>query len=141
MSLRARTTGLRSRRRGDRSAIIELTPLIDIVFQLLIFFLLTATFQNNPAFQVKLPKAKNQQITQEPKSVVVTISADGVMEVDGKTIDIRELELRLCAAAQADESTGVSIRADAATQHQYTVSVMDVAKACGLEKMAILHGK
>jgi len=140
VSLRGRAGGLRAHRRTN-GASVDLTPLIDIVFQLLIFFLLTATFQNNPAFNVKLPKAKNREVTQEPKAVVVALTAEGQIEVEGKQVDARELELRLCAAAQADASTGVSIKADRATQHQFVVEVMDIAKTCGLERLAILHGK
>jgi len=140
VSLRGRTGGLRARRR-DQSSGVDLTPLIDIVFQLLIFFLLTATFQNNPAFNVKLPKAKNRDVSQEPKAVVVTLSSGGELEVDGNQVDARELELRLCAAAKADATTGVNIKADQATQHQFVVQVMDIAKTCGLERLAILHGK
>lgn len=120
---------------------MELTPLIDIVFQLLIFFLLTATFQNNPSFRVKLPKAKNRDVTQEPKAVVVTLSANGEVEVDGKRVDPRELQMRLCTAAENDATTGVNIKADQATQHQHVVQVMDVAKECGLERLGILHGR
>jgi len=133
-SRRART------RRGRGQANIDLTPLIDVVFQLLIFFLLTATFQNNPSFKVKLPKAKNQDVTREPKAVVVNIGSSGEIEIEGKRVDDRELELRLCAAAQEDTSTGVNIRADESTPHQFVVKVMDVAKVCGLEKLGILHG-
>lgn len=139
MSLRGRGRGLRRSRR-DRSVLVDLTPLIDIVFQLLIFFLLTATFQNNPAFNVKLPKAKNREQVEEPKAVVVNLDSTGRYEVDGKVVDARELELRLCAAAQADAATGVNIKADQATQHQFVVQVMDIAKSCGLERLAILHG-
>ncbi len=133
--------GLRPHRRGGRQAMIELTPLIDIVFQLLIFFLLTATFQNNPSFRVKLPKAKNQDVSQEPNVVVVSLSADGRYEVDGKQVDLRELEIRLCAAAQDPATTGVNIKADEATQHLHVVRVMDLAKTCGLERLGILHGR
>lgn len=140
MSLRGRVGGIRSRRRTG-GATVDLTPLIDIVFQLLIFFLLTATFQNNPAFNVKLPKAKNREVTEEPKAVVVVLTAEGQFEIENKPVDLRELEMRLCAAAQADSETGLSIKADRATQHQYVVQVMDVAKGCGLERLAILHGK
>ncbi|MCA9654191.1 MAG: biopolymer transporter ExbD [Myxococcales bacterium] len=120
---------------------VELTPLIDIVFQLLIFFLLTTTFQNNPSFKVKLPKANNTDVRQEPKAVTVTVSADGKLEIDGKVVDDAELEARLCNAANADSTTSVNIRADAATEHQYVVKVMDVAKSCGLERLGILHGR
>ncbi len=127
------------RRRGEVS--IDLTPLIDVVFQLLIFFVLTSTFQNNPSFRVKLPKAKNREVTQQPKALVVTIARDGSIELDGKAVDARELELRMCAAAQSDETTGVNIRADEATEHQHVVRVMDAARTCGLDKLGILHGR
>ncbi len=141
MSFSSRSTGLRARRRGSRQAVVELTPLIDIVFQLLIFFLLTTTFQNNPSFRVKLPKANNSDVRQEPKAVVVTVGANGTLEVDGKQVDEGELESRLCNAANGDSTTGVNIRADAATQHQHVVKIMDVAKGCGLERLGILHGR
>ncbi len=140
MSLRARGAGLRSMRRR-RETVVDLTPLIDIVFQLLIFFLLTATFQNTPSFKVKLPKAKNTDVTQEPKAVVVTLTAQGSYEIEGNVVDSRELELRLCAAAQGEGSTGVSIKADESTPHKYVVEVMGLAKTCGLEKLNILHGR
>lgn len=141
MSLRGRAAGLRVHRRRGNQAVVELTPLIDIVFQLLIFFLLTATFQDNPAFKVKLPTAKNKDTSQEPKSVVVGVSASGEFEIDGNVIDQAELEKRLCLAAQKDSSAAVNIKADQATQHQYVVRVMDIAKTCGLERLGILHGR
>jgi biopolymer transport protein ExbD len=131
--------GVRGRRvRGQ--AQIDLTPLIDVVFQLLIFFVLTATFQNNPSFKVKLPKAKNTDVSQQPKAVMVSIGSDGEVEIDNKRVDDRELQMRLCAAFQTDNDTGVNIRADEATAHQHVVKVMDIAKTCGLEKLGILHG-
>lgn len=141
MSISARTSGLRARRRARGQAMVELTPLIDIVFQLLIFFLLTTTFQNNPSFKVKLPKANNSDVKQEPKSVVVSIGSDGKIEIDGQLIDDSELERRLCNAANSDSSTGVNIRADAKAEHQNVVKVMDKAKGCGLERLGILHGR
>lgn len=131
--------GARGRRvRGQ--AQIDLTPLIDVVFQLLIFFVLTATFQNNPSFKVKLPKAKNTDVSQQPKAVMVSIGSDGQVEIDSKRVDDRELQMRLCAAFETDPTTGVNIRADEATAHQHVVKVMDIAKTCGLEKLGILHG-
>jgi len=132
-------SGSRGRRvRGQAN--IDLTPLIDVVFQLLIFFVLTATFQNNPSFKVKLPKAKNTDVSQQPKAVMVSIGTDGEVEIDNKRVDDRELQMRLCAAFETDKDTGVNIRADEATAHQHVVKVMDIAKTCGLEKLGILHG-
>jgi biopolymer transport protein ExbD len=133
--------GLRHQRRGV-GAVVDLTPLIDITFQLLIFFLLTATVQQaNPSFKVKLPKAKNQDVSQDTKALVVHINAEGEYQVDGNVVDPRELEMRMCTAAQAGNSAGVNIKADEATSHKYVVKVMDLAKVCGLEKLGILHGR
>jgi biopolymer transport protein ExbD len=141
MSITDRATGLRARRRNRGQALVDLTPLIDVVFQLLIFFLLTTTFENNPSFRVKLPKANNADVKQEPKAVVVTVTASGSIEIDGKVVDDAELEARLCNAANSGDSTGVNIRADAATEHQHVVKVMDKAKTCGLERLGILSGR
>ncbi len=145
MSFRGRGSGgggMRPHRRGGRQgAAVELTPLIDITFQLLIFFLLTATFQSNPSFRVKLPKAKNDDVTQETKALTVSISSDGRFELDRKEVDPRELELRLCRSAQDESVSGVNIRADEETSHRDVVIVMDLAKRCGLERLGILHGR
>jgi len=141
VSITDRAKGLRARRRNSGGVLIDLTPLIDVVFQLLIFFILTTTFENNPSFRVKLPKANNADVKQEPKAVVVTVTAEGRIEVDGKAVDDTELQARLCNAANSDDSTGVNIRADAATEHQHVVKVMDMAKGCGLERLGILHGR
>ena len=82
MSITDRAKGLRARRRNQGGVLIDLTPLIDVVFQLLIFFILTTTFENNPAFRVKLPKANNADVKQEPKAVVVTVTSDGKITDD-----------------------------------------------------------
>ncbi len=139
--LTRRAVGLHGRgRRRAASLFIDLTPLIDVTFQLLIFFLLTATFQTNPSFKVKLPKAKNQDVTEEQKAMVVVIGAEGQMEVDHKVVDVRELELRICAAAQTGNQA-VNIKADENTDHKHVVQVFDLAKTCGIEKLGILHGR
>ena len=74
-------SGLRGRGRAADGAIVDLTPLIDVTFQLLIFFLLTATFNNDAAFKVKLPKASANDPATEVKAIVVEISEDGRFEV------------------------------------------------------------
>ena len=87
MSLRDRGTNLRSRRR-NQGAIVELTPLIDITFQLLIFFLLTATFQEDSSIDVDLARAKNQDKASRdvqakhgkpvPQAITRTVTAGGI---------------------------------------------------------------
>lgn len=132
--------GLRNRKRSlIDGAAVDLTPLIDVTFQLLIFFLLTATFNNDAAFKVKLPKATANDPATETKAIVVEISEDGRFEVDKKVVDEAELQTRLCMAAKEIGASTVNIKADQNTKHEKVVQAMDVAKACGIEKLGILH--
>ena len=132
--------GLRGRGKNIiDSAAVDLTPLIDVTFQLLIFFLLTATFNTDAAFKVKLPKASASEPATESKSIVVEISEDGRFEIDRKIVDESQLQTRLCMAAKEAQITTVNIKADQNTKHEKVVQAMDVAKACGIEKLGILH--
>jgi biopolymer transport protein ExbD len=132
--------GLRGRGKNIiDSAAVDLTPLIDVTFQLLIFFLLTATFNTDAAFKVKLPKASASEPATESKSIVVEISEDGRFEIDRKIVDESELQTRLCMAAKEAQITTVNIKADQNTKHEKVVQAMDVAKACGIERLGILH--
>ena len=131
--------GLRKRGAVVDGMTIDLTPLIDVTFQLLIFFLLTATFNNDAAFKVKLPKATSNEPAVEQKAIVVEISEDGRFEIDKKVVDEVELQTRLCMAAKESQISTVNIKADQNTKHEKVVQAMDVAKACGIEKLGILH--
>lgn len=133
-------SGLRGRGRGAADgAVVDLTPLIDVTFQLLIFFLLTSTFSNDAAFKVKLPKATANNPATEVKAIVVQISEDGRFELDGKAVDESELKTRLCMAAKESQASTVNIKADQSTKLEKVVQAMDVAKACGIETLGILH--
>lgn len=126
-------------RKRPGGALVDLTPLIDVTFQLLIFFLLTATFNTDAAFKVKLPKASSNEPATESKALVVEISEDGRFEVDHVLVDDRELQMRLCNAAKERQVSTVNIKADENTRHEKVVQAMDVAKTCGIEKLGILH--
>lgn len=140
MNFRGRSAGgLRKRGGTVEGMTIDLTPLIDVTFQLLIFFMLTATFNNDAAFKVKLPKATSNEPAVEQKAVVVEISEDGRFEVDKKVVDEAELKTRLCMAAKEAQVSTVNIKADQNTKHEKVVQTMDIAKTCGIEKLGILH--
>ena len=139
MSLQGRDGGhLRHRRRRNAGAIVELTPLIDITFQLLIFFLLTATFQESSSLDVDLARAKNQQKSKKSEAVVLSISERGAFEVDKILVDPGALESYLCAQAEEGKQS-LHIRADKNSRHEDLVFAMDLAKACGFASLGILH--
>ncbi|MFV8752489.1 ExbD/TolR family protein [Nannocystaceae bacterium ST9] len=128
---------LRHRRRRTEN-LIDLTPVIDITFQLLIFFLLTATFQEDSSIDVDLARAKNQQKAQKQEAVVVSITKDGGFEVGGQMVEPSEMEARLCLEVRQGKDT-LHVRADKDSKHEELVRAMDLAKACGFEKLGILH--
>lgn len=126
------------RRRRSSANLIDLTPLIDITFQLLIFFLLTATFQESSSIDVDLARAKNQQKAQKQQAVVVSITKEGGFEIDGQLVEPAEMEARLCLDVRQGKDT-LHVRADKDSKHEELVRAMDLAKTCGFEKLGILH--
>lgn len=125
----------RRTRRDD--ARIEITPLVDMVFLLLIFFMLSTTFIVSPGIKVNLPQSSAEKVTQEKKEVQVVITEDNKVFVESMLIDMGELKQRLVGAARQDPQTLVIIKADAKALHGKVVEVMDLAKESGLNRMAI----
>ncbi len=119
---------------------VSLTPLIDVVFLLLIFFMVTTTFDNNTSLKIELPKASNAVQSEEKKSLEVVIDQNGQYYMDGKSLldgQSRTLESALSKLSKEYNLEKVTIRADANTPHQYVVSVMDAAGKIGLSKIFI----
>jgi biopolymer transport protein ExbD len=125
----------RRTRRDD--ARIEITPLVDMVFLLLIFFMLSTTFIVSPGIKVNLPQSSAEKITQEKEEVRVVITEENKVFVESMLVDMGELEQRLVGAARQDPQTLVIIKADAKALHGKVVEVMDIAKQSGLNRMAI----
>lgn len=138
MSIASRGSGHLRHRRRNQASVVDLTPLIDIVFQLLIFFLLTATFQESSSLDVDLARAKNQQKAQKAEAVVVSISSRGAFEVDQILVDPGALESYLCSQSNNGKRM-LHIRADKDSKHEDLVFAMDLAKTCGFESLGILH--
>ncbi len=122
---------------------MDITPLIDVVLLLVIFFMLTTTFIGTPAIKVKLPTSSAKEISKEQREVKVTITKDGKLYVDPRTgdtggpISLKELGKLLNKVARENRETMVIIRADENTTHGDVVAVMDLAKNSGLNKLAI----
>ena len=124
----------------DEEIVLELTPLIDVVFQLLIFFLLTTTFAINVregGLEVDLPRAKSAQIPALQKQVVVAVLKDGRVVLGGEAISFDRLHDKLKDVAEQDPQTLVVVQADKAVEHGKVVRVMDLAATLGLKRLAI----
>jgi biopolymer transport protein ExbD len=126
-----------SRRRRSRIAEINLTPLIDVVFNLLIFFLITTTFVQNPGIEVDLPKATDAPVQPQADSVIIAVTENGRLIHEGRSVSMQELEERLRAHHEQRASAMIIIQADAKTPHGTVVEVMDLARRIGFPDLAI----
>jgi biopolymer transport protein ExbD len=125
---------------GDEEITLELTPLIDMVFQLLVFFLLTTTFAINVkegGIELDLPRAKSTQIPAMAKHVVVAVLDDGRIVMGGESVSKKDLRSELERIHQNSPQTLVVVQADRTVPHWRVVEVMDMAATLGLKRLAI----
>jgi len=125
------------RRPRKEDARIEITPLVDMVLLLLIFFMLSTTFIVTPGIKVNLPKASAEKVSREQKEVRLIITEDNRVFLEKTVVTMNELERKLRGVAQKNPQTLVIIQADAKALHGKVVEVMDAAKTSGLSRLAI----
>ncbi len=123
----------RQRREETR---VDVTPLIDIIFQLVLFFMVSTTFITAPGIQVELPRSSAQQILQDASDINIWMTNGGQVYVDELPVDWPDLDAKL-SAASADIQTLVIIKADTEVEHGRVVRVMDLARSKGLNRLAI----
>lgn len=116
---------------------LDVTPMIDIVFQLVLFFMVSTTFISSPGIQVDLPRANSQVVLSDKKDINVWMTVEGAVYVDDEPVDLGQLRQRLRSAAKGDPTTLVVIKADAGVEHGRVVTAMDIARGEGLERLAI----
>lgn len=115
---------------------LDLTPMIDVVFLLLIFFLITSIFAR-PSLPLNLPEAETARLTQEPE-VSVAVKADGAILLDGREVALAELYPALRARYQGQEKRGITLLSDKGVPFGRVVEVMDQAKKAGAEEISVL---
>jgi len=119
-----------------RRVTLDLTPLIDVVLMLVIFFLLTTTFALSPGVQVDLPQGSSLQQPRD-SDAIITITQDGAVYFQDAQVSLETLQAVLQRAKSQQPRLRVVIKADTVVQHGRVVEVMDMAKLVGIERLAI----
>lgn len=122
-------------RRADPT--IDVTPMIDVVFQLLLFFMVTTSFISSPGIEVDLPRSSAEVVISDKQDVNLWMTNEGAVYADDVAVTTRELTDLLRRRAEADPNTQVVIKADKGVAHGRVVSVMDLARTQGLSRLAI----
>lgn len=113
---------------------VNLTPLIDVVFLLLIFFMVSTTFERETEISVQLPEADGEQLTTEKSVVEITIDAKGRYYVNRAEVvntQLETLKRAIKEAAGGEAEPQVILSADRQTPHQAVISAMDAARQLG----------
>ena len=126
--------------RADDSPQIDLVPLIDVVLCLIVFFVITTTFDTRSVLKLQLPRAQGEAATQQAKALDILVNADGrffVGDREALRTDVESLKRTIAEVAGDDRKRIVLLRADARTPHQAVVTALDALGQLGFRDISI----
>ncbi|MDX1696807.1 MAG: biopolymer transporter ExbD [Thiohalobacterales bacterium] len=119
---------------------VNLTPLIDVVFLLLIFFMVSTTFEHQSRIQVELPEASAEPTTPDEESLEIIVDAQGryfIGEEQVLNTQLKTLKAAISKVIGDREDVPVIVRADANSPHQSVVTVLDATSQLGLTRISL----
>ncbi|MFT5288306.1 MAG: biopolymer transport protein ExbD [Planctomycetota bacterium] len=127
---------VRNSNKSDGQAVVDIAPLIDVVFILLIFFLVTTTFVKDTVLEVDRAEASNAQPT-DAVSMRISVAASGAVYAEGKPVELDELARRVQRAMQRDDLRSVIVIPDRAVPAGRLIEVIDLVRGMGMENIAL----
>lgn len=123
---------------ADDEAQVDMTPMLDIVFIMLIFFIVTTSFVKERALEVNRPKENQSQNNTPTKSLSIRIDEDGKINMNGREVDIRRVVANIQTFLAENNTDSAAIQAHEETEHGIVVEVMNQAKVAGISKVSVL---
>ena len=114
----------------------NITPMLDVVFILLIFFLVTANFIKEPGLEINRPDSETSEIT-ENAAILIAIGAAGEIYMDGRRIDVRQVKANVIRLIAENPQGSVVIQADVKSTAEKIVAVMDEVREAGVVDISI----
>ena len=131
---------MKFRRQSRNEDSINLTPLIDVVFLLLIFFMVSTTFTKETHLEIDLPEATGEPLAEQSKQIEILINSEGGYAVNGESVINKKIDTLKAAIekiAQGDNKLPMIITADASTPYQAVVTAMDAAGQLGFINLSM----
>ena len=125
-----------ARKRTLEAGKLDIAPLVDVVFLLLIFFMLTSSFINPTGISINVPRSSAVE-PQEKRNPVVSISKDEKVYWEDRPIAWKDLRERMASGRKARPGGGLIIKADRETRHGRVVDVMTLARETGWKRLAV----
>ncbi|AKX44299.1 biopolymer transporter ExbD [Thiopseudomonas alkaliphila] len=130
---------MRRRRYSDQAVEdtgIDLTPMLDVVFIMLIFFIVTSTFIKESGVEVNRPQA-NSASAQDNANILIAVTADGQVWLDKQAVDVRSVRSHVERLRQEHPEGLVVVQADQEARTGLVVQVMDQARLAGVTDVAL----
>jgi biopolymer transport protein ExbD len=124
------------RKEKKKSLILNMTSLIDVLFLLLIFFIVSTTFLSQPAIKLELPKAKHADVVRQ-KSLVLYIDNSGQLFLNDEPMEVSLLAEALTQKMDTSAEESVILKADSRVSHGAVIEVMDILKGIGVKKLIV----
>ncbi|KGK00930.1 ExbD/TolR family protein [Thalassotalea sp. ND16A] len=123
-------------KREDEEAAIDMTPMLDIVFIMLIFFIVTTSFVKEAGIDVQKPKAANA--SKKPSAnIFIAVRENGEIWMDKRVVDVERVSANIEKLLAEQPTDIVIIQADKGAKHGVVVKVMDAIKDAGIDKISI----
>ena len=116
---------------------IELTPMVDVVFLLLIFFMISTTFIETPGISVNLPQSSSRVVEKTEKEIKVYLDRDGNIFLGDQPLSWEEFRVRLNTYRSTAGNSTFVLLADREARHGKVVQIMDLGREVGFSKLAI----
>ncbi len=120
----------------EEEKVADLTPMLDVVFIMLIFFIVTATFIKETGIEVNRPDTKTAQF-KKTVSLLVAVSPDSAIWIDKKKVDIRNVRPLMERLHAENPKGGLVIQADMESKVEKVLAIMDAARTIGISQVAI----
>lgn len=127
---------------GGRKAYddINITPMLDLAYVLLVIFILMAT-ASVQGIKVDLPKASSAQSLVQPKTIAITVNNQGQIFLDAYPVTIQDLETRLRNAKASNPDVPIVLKGDQTAQYGKITEVLDLCRRLDLSKVGLVTGK
>jgi biopolymer transport protein ExbD len=122
---------------GENEPTFNLTPLIDVLFLLVIFLAVATSFRVHRGVSVQLPQAQGEQVMEEPSTVIAVLTEAGEILLDGKPVAMEGVEGFLERRQKEAPVSLFVLQADEMARHGQAVALMDAARQTGVARLAI----
>ena len=124
-------------RTSKKDIALDLTPLVDVIFQLILFFMVSTTFDESTNISIELPQSSSKMLMQDDRNFDIWIDKDGMYYIEEQVFDVNEVRKILEEQATKNPQTVLHVNADQETSHRHIVFLLDIATELGLEELSI----